>query len=163
MLGVCMSWARRILPFIVLVYMGCTSAPQRGHADEFSATIGIASHPNETPLKLDILTSTIALNVDGTIPRMAVHVKRSRPEEFLVSYKVYRFVQVSNSYALTETSPLWRIHAGAMSADAFIRPDFSDGTLIGKYRFEIFVDQKSWRTVEFKVIPHDGTSASGRD
>jgi hypothetical protein len=158
-----MDWTRRILPCIVLAYMGCASVPQKGLTDDFSSTIGIASHPNDTPLDLDILTSVIPLNADGTMPRMAVHVKHSNPKEFLVSYNVYRLVQGSNSYALTETSPLWRIHAGAMSADAFIRPDFPDGILIGKYRFQIFIDQKPWRTVEFKVIPHGGTSASGRD
>ena len=153
-----MGCTRYVLLLVVLTYMGCASAPQGGSSDEFSSTIGIASHPNDTPLTLDIVTNVIPLNVDGTMPRMAVHVKRSSAEEFMVSYNVYRRVRGSHSYALTETSPVWRIHAGAASADAFIRPDFRDGTFVGEYRFEIFIDRRPWRTVKFKVIPHGGTS-----
>lgn len=79
-----------------------------------------------------------------------------------MSYNVYRLVQGSNSYTLTETSPLWRIHAGAMSADAFIRPDFPDGTLIGKYRFEIFIDQKPEGDTQQGKAPARTSRRSGR-
>jgi hypothetical protein len=170
MSGIRMDRARYILLFITLAYLGCASAPPPSTqpanappahpADEFSSTIGIASHPDDKPLVLDVLTHVIPLNADGTMPRMAVHVKRSPAKEFLISYIVYRRVQGSDAYELTEESPLWRIHPGAVSSDAMIRPDFRDGIFVGEYRFEIFVDQSPWRTVEFKIIPYGDTSPS---
>ena len=117
--------------------------------EEFIATTGIVSHPNQHPLILDIVTNVIPLNPDGTMPRMAVHVRRSRAEPFELSYRVYRRVRGSDTYALTETSPVWSIEKGAL-----IRPDFADGVLLGEYRFAIFIDRHPWRVVEFKVVPN---------
>jgi hypothetical protein len=144
-----MHRARYTLLVIALICTGCASTPLGDSTGEFSATTGIISRPNDTPVNLDIVTSVIPLNADGTMPRMAVHVKRSKATAFLLSYRVYRRVQGSDAYALTETSPVWRI-----VSSAFIRPDFLDGTFVGAYRFAIFIDERPWRVVEFTVVPH---------
>jgi len=146
--------ARHILMVTVLACAACAGAPERDATGEFSATTGIISRPNDTPANLDIATNVIPLDEDGIMPRMAVHVKRSRPKDFVLSYRVYRRVQGSKAYVLTETSPLWLIRGHGDSADAFIAPDFLDGILVGEYRFAIFIDQKPWRVVGFKIVPH---------
>lgn len=146
--------ARHVLMVTVLAFAGCVGAPERDATVEFSATTGIISRPNDAPDNMDIATNVIPLDEHGMMPRMAVHVKRSRPKDFILSYRVYRRVQGSEAYVLTETSPLWLIRGRGDSADAFINPDFIDGTFVGEYRFAIFINQKPWRVVEFKVVPH---------
>jgi hypothetical protein len=145
---------RCILLVCVLAFSGCVSATHVEPTDEFSATTGIVTRPNQKPFIVDLVTNVIPLNSDGTMPQMAVDVRRSKPAAFLLSYKVYRRVQSTGAYALTETSPLWRIHARESSAEAFIFPDFVDRIFVGEYRFAIFINQMPWRVVEFKVVAH---------
>lgn len=144
---------RYIILSVVLTCGGCASAPNGKSKDEFTVTVGIVNSREDTPKVLEIVTNVIPLNGDGTMPWMAVQVKRSKHKDFLLSYRVYRRVEGSDAYSLTETSPIWRIHADSGSG-GIIRPDFLDGVYVGEYRFAIFIDKRLWRAVEFKVVPH---------
>jgi hypothetical protein len=135
------------------ILASCATTPVVSNKPEYEITFGIVTRPDRVPVVMDQPTRTIPLHADGTIPRIAADVKRSRDEPFLLSYVVYRKDPDTGRYVEIERSDTWRIRSlqGRMP-EAFIRPDFRDGVTLGQYQFAISIDQKLERTVTFEIV-----------
>jgi hypothetical protein len=135
------------------ILASCATTPVVSNRPEYEITFGIITRPDHVPVVMDQPTRTIPLHADGTIPRIAADVKRSRDEPFLLSYVVYRKEPDTGRYVEIERSDTWRIKSlqGRMP-EAFIRPDFRDGVTSGQYQFAISIDQKLERTVSFEIV-----------
>jgi hypothetical protein len=136
------------------ILTSCATTPVAPNKPEYEITFGIVTRPDHIPMVMDQPTQTIPLHVDGTIPRIAADVKRSRDEPFLLSYVVYRKEPDTGRYVEIERSDMWKIKSlqGRMP-EAFIRPDFHDGVKSGQYQFAISIDQKLKQTVSFEIVP----------
>ncbi|MEZ5501071.1 MAG: hypothetical protein R3E77_16765 [Steroidobacteraceae bacterium] len=144
---------RVMVAIACLCLSACASAPQPEVNARYSVVFGIVSKPDQKPLVVDRITDMIPLNSDGSMPRIAARVEAPDAAPFLLSYVVYRRDTASGKYVQTETSPTWRIKSNPPPATAFIRPDFLDGVFLGKYRFEIFVNERLDSTLHFSVVP----------
>lgn len=142
-----------LVSIVTAILASCAATPVASNKPEYEITFGIVKRPDRIPMVMDEPTRTIPLHADGTIPRIAADVKRSRDEPFLLSYVVYRKAPDTGRYVEIERSDTWRIKSlhGRMP-EAFIRPDFRDGVTSGQYQFAISIDQTLVRTVSFEIV-----------